>query len=169
MTLAVLAGGLAALAGCALFGAGKLPPKEPQSPARVSVRFCLASSQEAEGYREAADEHGWKVYVAADAFLTDREIWSAAVFTSDRKSLVRLDFTHLGATVLERVTREHVGGRLAIFINDDLVMSPVVQGPIANGKLYLDGDFSKARADEIARGLNAQRASLGPDLGRPEP
>jgi preprotein translocase subunit SecD len=63
---------------------------------------------------------------------------------------------------LEQTTAQHLGERLAIFIDNRLVLSPVLQTPIVGGRVYLDADFSPQQAERIARGLNAPPAESRP-------
>ncbi len=158
---------LLAMAGCTLFQRDGSPP-EPESPRPVKLRFHLASTEEVEGYQAARDEHGRLLYVTPTAFLTERDVWNASALASEKESLILLTLTEGGTMTMEWITRENVGRRLAVFIDDQLVMSPLVQAPLTGGKLYLAGGFSQAQAEKLARRLNAQRASFGPQFGGKE-
>ena len=149
------------MAGCALFDRSDEPPKPEDSP-RVSLRFHLAIDQETEGYDAAKDEGGRPLYVAPSSFLTERDVWNATVYASERRYLIELEFTPGGALHLQWATEDHVGQRLAIYVDDELVMTPIVPAPITQGRLFLDGEFSKRRAEKLAGALNAQRGLFGP-------
>jgi len=81
----------------------------------------------------------------------------AAVFSSDARCLVRIDFVATGSWTLARVTGANVGRRLVVFLDDELIMSPVIRGRLQQGSVYLDGSFSTSRAHEIVERLNARR------------
>lgn len=159
---------LTLLAGCAAAQPGGAGPTARKTEA-VQLRFHVGSTQEHEGYDLVADERGEPLYLAPQPFLTDEDIWQANVYSSEKKHLVLLEFTPAGAQALEWVTRRRVGGRLAVFLDDQLIMSPFIRAPLAGGKVYLDGEFTKRRATEIAEALIAQRAARAPVFGRPEP
>lgn len=144
--------------GCALFEPSAAPkPSEPPKP--ITVRFHLTATQEHEGYRAGADENGQPLYVAPASFLTENDVSRATVFASRQRYLVELEFRGFAAARLEQSTRENLGGRLAVFIDDRLIMSPRLLRPIAGGKVYLNGDFTRAQADEIVHRLTRMPAS----------
>jgi preprotein translocase subunit SecD len=149
-----------ACAGCATLSARG--PGDTNVPP-VAVRFHLAASEPREGYGEAADENGQLFYVDPEPLLTERDVARAAVLRSDRRNVVLLEFAPHGADVLDETSAAHLGDRLAIFIDDQLVMSPRMQSRITKGKAAISGGFSDARAAEIVRGLNAPRSVARPD------
>lgn len=151
---------LFACAGCATMAArGTGDANVPT----VAVRFHLAASEPREGYGEAADENGQLFYVDPEPLLTERDVARASVLRSDRRNVILLEFAPHGADVLDEASTAHLGERLAIFIDDQLVMSPRMQSRITKGKAAISGDFSDARAAEIVRGLNAPRSVARPD------
>jgi preprotein translocase subunit SecD len=154
--------------GCASL-AGPGPGRSSGGFKAVSIRFHVATAQETEGYLATADERGQPLFVAPQPFLTDADVWSADVFAGEHSQLVRLDFTEMGATALEWVTRRRVGHRLAVYVDDQLVMSPLLRAPLVGGKVYLDGGFSRSRAAQIAKALNEQRAARAPVQRRSTP
>ncbi len=147
------------LPGCALLGR-LFPPAPPDAP--VEVRFHLALASPAEGFTAAADEAGRPLYVAAEPFLTEADIALASVYRSSHRNLLLLELLPGSEITLESFTAEHVGHRLAIYLDGRLVMSPVIRGPLRQGKVYLDGDFGAAEAARLADRLNARRSSRPP-------
>jgi hypothetical protein len=163
--LRTLVGLAALLPSCA--GPGGGAPGKRGDPPPVQIRFHLAATQAREGYDERRDELGGPLYVVPQPFLTDERIWNAAVFEGQRRHLVRLTLDAAGTAILERVTRANRGARLAVYIDEELAMSPGIDQSITGGQVYLDAGFSRARADEIARAIEAQRAARAPVLGVP--
>ena len=150
-TCAVL--GLLALAGCAELG--RTASDSSQQSKKVSIRFCLAATEARDGYQPVKDEQGQTLFVKPDAVLTEADVKRASLMESQRRTIILLEFKPLAADRLDRETAEHLGDRLAIFLDDRLVMSPVIRSRIEQGKAAVDGDFSKERADEIVRALNS--------------
>jgi len=155
LTAAALALALTLPVGCSLRDReGSPSPEEPAKVEPVAIRFHLGTTTEREGYRKASDEQGRPLYIAGDPVLTERDIVSATALHSDRRSLVLLVFAPAASNDLRRLTGDHLGGRLAIFVDDDLVMSPLLRAPIAGGKVVLDAGFSRERANQIARAIS---------------
>ena len=151
---------------CVLLVVGCAALSQSAAPQPTRVRFYLARSAEHEGYRAAKDESGQPLYVAPEPFLTEQDISQASVFASRERTLIELEFRGLAAARLEQVTRANIGSRLAVFINDQLILSPWVQAPTASRKLLLDGGFSRARAEEIVRGLGGVPSTAPAVTGR---
>lgn len=146
--------GLLPLAGCALFQPGTARPSGP--PKQTALRFHVAAVDPQEGYQRTADEAGQPLYVAASPLLTEADVQYASVWNNRQRSLLFLEFGPRGTAMLGQTTAGDIGKRLAIFIDDQLVASPVIARPLTQGKVYVDGEFSKTRADEIVRGLLAR-------------
>ena len=143
------------VSGCATSDAHRNPSSQPSK--EVRLRFCLASSQPRDGYEPAKDEAGQRLYVAAEPFLTQHDVLRASTLVSNRRNLVLIEFYPLAARKLDEWSAEHIGERLAIFLDDELVMSPVVTSRIGQGKVALEGDFSKERAEAVARTLTPEQ------------
>lgn len=148
---------LPTLSGCAEFGRTGADPAA--GPPKVSIRFCLASVEAREGFRPVQDERGETLYVAPTALLTEADVKRASLGESQKRTIILLEFKPLAADRLDRETAEHLGDRLAIFVDEQLVMSPKVVSRISRGKAAVDGDFTKARAAEIVRVLNSGGAA----------
>jgi preprotein translocase subunit SecD len=159
----VLAAGLAS-SGCAEFGRTGSRPATP--PPKVSIRFCLASREASEGFEPVQDERGETLYVATTALLTEADVKSATLMESRKRTIILLEFKPLAADRLDRETANHIGKRLAIFVDDQLVVSPTINSRISRGKAAIDGDFTKERAAEIVRVLNSSSA---PPTSKPQP
>lgn len=59
------------------------------------------------------------------------------------------------AAAFARVTREHVGQRLAIMVDGTLFSAPVIQSPIEGGKGQISGRFDEREAFELAAALES--------------
>jgi preprotein translocase subunit SecD len=68
---------------------------------------------------------------------------------------VGLEFSPQGAEKFAAITRENIGKPLAIFLDDRLLMAPVVQTEIKDGKAVITGNFSIDEAKNLTIQLNA--------------
>lgn len=143
--------------GCVLWG-----PRDESPPARpkpIALRIYPASEQPQEGHEPMRDEAGRPLYVASEPLLTEADVKVATVLRSDRRALLLLEFSPMATGPLEALSLSRRGERLAITLDDRLVMSPVLSRPIRDGRLILDGGFSPQRAEQIARSLNTPHAT----------
>ena len=63
-----------------------------------------------------------------------------------------LTFTAAGAEQMRRATERRIGQKLAILIDGDVVMAPVIRAPITATAL-ITGSFTRADAERIVAGI----------------
>lgn len=68
--------------------------------------------------------------------------------------VVVLTWNDEGARLFEEVTRENVGRQLAIFLDGDVISSPVIREAIPGGTATISGGFSPTEARDLVRNLN---------------
>ncbi|MDB5265199.1 MAG: protein-export rane protein SecD, preprotein translocase subunit SecD [Parcubacteria group bacterium] len=68
--------------------------------------------------------------------------------------VIVLNFTEEGAALFEKITRENVGKELAIFLDEDVISSPVIQEEISGGAATITGSFTPNEGRELVRNLN---------------
>jgi preprotein translocase subunit SecD len=68
--------------------------------------------------------------------------------------IVSITFNEEGATLFEQVTRDHVSEQLAIFLDGEMMSSPVINEAIGGGKAIISGNFTPEDARELVRNLN---------------
>jgi hypothetical protein len=61
-----------------------------------------------------------------------------------------------GTKAFARYTREHIGERAAIIINDELLSAPVITGQINGGDLVIGGNFTVEETQNLARSISGQ-------------
>jgi preprotein translocase subunit SecD len=61
-----------------------------------------------------------------------------------------------GTKAFARYTREHIGGRAAIIIDDELLSAPVITGQINGGDLVIGGNFTVEETQNLARSISGQ-------------
>ncbi len=68
--------------------------------------------------------------------------------------IVSITFNEEGAELFEKITRENTGELLAIFLDGEMVSSPVINEPISGGKAIISGNFTPEEARLLVRNLN---------------
>lgn len=93
-----------------------------------------------------------------------------------QEPLVLLEFNDEGAKIFEDLTEKNLKKPLAIYIDNILISSPVVQEKISGGRAQITGRFNLEEARELARNLSAGalpvpiklifQETVGPTLGK---
>lgn len=68
--------------------------------------------------------------------------------------VVQLQFNSDGAALFEKITKEHKGEVLAIFLDGQPISTPVIQDEITGGEAVITGHFTADEARELVRNLN---------------
>ncbi|HEY4473921.1 MAG TPA: protein translocase subunit SecD [Candidatus Paceibacterota bacterium] len=68
--------------------------------------------------------------------------------------IIILSFNSDGAALFKKITEEHIGTQLGIFLDGALISSPVIQEAIPNGQATISGNFTPDAARELVRDLN---------------
>lgn len=68
--------------------------------------------------------------------------------------IVSITFNDEGAKLFEKLTKENVGSQLAIFLDGNMMSSPVINEAIGGGKAIISGNFTPDEARELVRNLN---------------
>ncbi len=68
--------------------------------------------------------------------------------------IVSITFNEEGAKLFETLTRDNVGKQLAIFLDGNVMSSPVINEAIGGGKAIISGQFTPDEARELVRNLN---------------
>lgn len=67
---------------------------------------------------------------------------------------VNITFNSEGRDLFAKITREHKGEVLAIFLDGQVISSPVIRDEIADGKAVISGGFKADEAKALVRDLN---------------
>ncbi len=88
---------------------------------------------------------------------------------------VLLKFDSAGAKLFEKITKNNVGQKLAIFLDGKPISTPVIQEAISGGEATITGQFSPTEARDLVKNLNfgalpvpislESSSSVGPTLG----
>jgi len=71
---------------------------------------------------------------------------------------VLITFNAEGREAFAEATREQVGRRLAILIEGEVVLAPVIMTPLLDGKVVITGNYSEAETEALAAKLQAAMA-----------
>lgn len=74
---------------------------------------------------------------------------------------VAITFSDAGGQIFERITEKNVGKPLAIFLDEQLIETPVVQQKIVGGQAVISGKFSLADAKKLVERFNAGALPAG--------
>jgi preprotein translocase subunit SecD len=124
-----------------------------QAAVRFEVR--LAEDKWAPGLREAkvsgSDRY---VYLHDEVIVSNGDIAAARVIPGGGPSQysISVEFNASGAERIRAATGNHIGKPVAILLDGQVVMTPVVRVPIGPAAL-ITGNFTKAEAERIANGV----------------
>lgn len=127
-----------------------------QAAVRFEVR--LAEEQPAPGLMRAPIIGTDRViYLHSDIVVTNGDISQSRVLPGNgpARFWVGVEFSQAGAEKMRRATASHVGQPLAILIDGDVVLAPVLRVPIT-GSAVISGDFTRDEAERIAKGIGIQ-------------
>ena len=121
----------------------------------AAVRFevRLAEAIPASGLRQTVISGNRTIYLQQRAVATNSDVASAELVQGSPGTFnVSITFTEDGAAKMRRATEGHIGRPVAILIDGDVVMAPVVKSPIS-GSAVITGNFTKAEAERIVGGI----------------
>lgn len=89
--------------------------------------------------------------------LTGKYLIKAQVVSNQTtgQPIIAIDFNPEGARLFERVTSQNIGKPVAIFLDDQLISSPVVQEAIKGGKAQITGNFTPDEVRRLVQLFNA--------------
>ena len=141
MRQALCAVALVLLAGCAT----------DSELVRHSLGMHSAHTEAGEGLRQMTDRHsGVQLWVAEQPVLSQNDIEQAEVLVGgDGQAVVLLSLSPSAQALLASITATQIGQPLAILIDGELRMAPIIREPISDGRLALTGFDSLAEANAL--------------------
>jgi hypothetical protein len=123
----------------------------------AAVRFevRLAEENPDNGLREAViSGAGRSIYLHQEAVVTNSDIAKAEVIQGDAASTfsVSVTFNADGAAKMLRASQSHIGRPLAILVDGEVVIAPVIRSPITTSAI-ISGTYTRAQAERIVSGL----------------
>ena len=153
---------LAVFAACA-FGPGSRPGSEraatPEPAAAPIIELRLARDTPAPGFIRASPafaspEDPEVVYMAETAIVSDADMEHIDADVVPGRGLgLWLQLTPEGAARLSRLTRENIGERLAVLLDSELMITPVIASEVGGGTMHLThlpAEFAERMAARIA-------------------
>ncbi len=135
-SIALAVGGccLALLAGC--ISSRPVPTKQMFSSIRIHVEADPALEPKNQIELPIAGGRTIRVYRSAE--ITEYDIASHRILRlPDGSTALELVLTEEGAEILEGLTARHIGERLVLVVNDQVVAVMPIRGPIRGGRLLL--------------------------------
>jgi SecD/SecF fusion protein len=130
-------------------------------PAALHSRFglYLASTEPQEGYRAATVQlRAETIYVAPTAALTSADVAQAQLESSaEGRPQIAIALTAGGRRRLADVTRQNVHKRLAIVVDDRVIIAPTITSEISDGGMLLTGAFTRQECEQIAEAISPGR------------
>jgi hypothetical protein len=148
----------AAVVGLALIGVaggfGYWSRVAVEAVAAVRFEVRLAEESPAPGLREAViSGSARRIYLHQETIVTNGDIAQARAIQSAASTFgVTITFNADGAAKMLRASRDHIGRPVAILVDGDVVLAPVVRGPISTSAI-ISGSYTKAEAERIAAGI----------------
>lgn len=132
-----------------------------QDTLRSLESLAVAASSSASGASQAVEGTGTTELPFADTGLTGRYLKTANMeFAGGQggqvanEPLVSVSFNDEGAKLFAKITREHVGEQLGIFLDGELLSAPVINEAITGGTAIISGDFTIEEARSLAENLS---------------
>jgi hypothetical protein len=134
----------------------------PQGSTTVyaAVRFevRLAEDHAGAGLREVKVTGSDRViYLHEEILLTNSDIARSAVVpgSSPSRFNIAIELSEAGAEKMRRATADHLGKPLAVLIDGEVVMAPVLRSAIGESAM-ITGDYSRAEAERIVNGIGVR-------------
>lgn len=96
--------------------------------------------------------------------------------TTTNQPSVGLNFNSTGRQLFDKITKEHIGDYLGIFLDGRPIEVPVIKDEIPNGQAEISGSFTVDQAKELVRNINfgalpipitlISTQTIGPSLGQ---
>jgi hypothetical protein len=140
-----------------LIGARVWSPFSPDVQAAVRFEVRLAEVKPAPGLREAkVEDSGRFIYLHQEVVVSNDDIAEARIVSiSASQYNVSVTLNKTGADKMQAATSGHIGRLLAILLDGQVVMAPVIRSPI-EGSAVITGNLTKAQAERIVNGITTR-------------
>ena len=120
----------------------------------VTVEFRLAEIVSGEGLTEMSIPGSFeKFYLHDEVLVSNADIAWAMPGSWQGRPVVELTLTETGREKFAQLTADNVGKRMGIVVDGKLVIVPMIQAPMLDGKAVIDGNFSEQETNRIAAGI----------------
>ncbi len=120
---------------------------------KLAKELSLSNLEKEQGTSTESQE---PTFVFIDTGITGRVIDKAQLqFNSTSgEPAVSLSFNKEGKELFAKVTKENIGGILAIFLDGQTISTPVIREEINDGKAQISGSFTPQEAKTLVRDIN---------------
>jgi hypothetical protein len=121
----------------------------------AAVRFevRLAEDSPGPGLREVkVSGTDQSIYLHEEVIVTNGDISAARVIHVGEAYTIGIEFSKAGATKMREATEKHIGKPMAILLDGQVVMAPVLHGPIDTSAV-IEGGFTEAEAEKVVNGI----------------
>jgi hypothetical protein len=153
--VALLAAIAVVVLGFVVAGSRSWPQGSTTVQAAVRFEVRLAEDRPADGLREVRLTGANRtIYLHEEIVVTNADVERAAVVPGSGPSRfnIGVQLNAAGAQKMRRATAGHVGRPMAVLIDGEVVMAPVLRDPIGDSAL-ITGDYPRAEAERIVNGI----------------
>lgn len=125
---------------------------------KLEVR--LASNEKVDSWERVLSSEGTEaLWVSPESVMTNDDVLLAEVSMMEEEYFVSILFTADGASKFAHMTEDHIGEKVAIMVDGQVISAPVIRNRITGGRATLSGDFTYEKAREIAQGITVLKKS----------
>lgn len=141
--------------GIVLLGSRLWPRMGFETYADVLFEVRLAETAPGPGLREAKVSESEQVIYLGEIVVSNGDIDRAEILPSrdGLEFVVGVHFTPEGARKMRVASQGHIGKPIAILIDGDVVMAPVLRSAIGDSA-EINGNYSREQAERIVNGLH---------------
>ncbi len=120
----------------------------------AQISFQLAENVITEGY-EAREMDGRKIYLNPKSEITQNDIEFVIKSHNeyDGMPIILLELDPEGTKKFADLTANNVQKMVAILVNNELLMAPVIQQEITGGKVQITGNFNDEKVEKLFKTL----------------
>ncbi|QDT45584.1 preprotein translocase subunit SecD [Gimesia alba] len=122
------------------------------------VEFFLAEMKPGEGLeKRSIEEIDRDVWLPAEPILSNQHFMEAQVgMDPEQMPLVTLKLNEEGAAIIRKASREHVDKPLAVVVDGEVIMAPIIRAPMG-AEVMITGIKTMDEAKRIARSLSGNK------------
>ncbi len=120
----------------------------------AQIAFRLAESEITEGYEEM-EMDGRKIYLNPKTEITQNDIDFVIKSHDDytNSPIIMLEMNSVGAKKFAALTASNLQKMLAILVDNELLMAPIIQQEITGGKVQITGNFDDKKVEKLFKTL----------------
>lgn len=120
----------------------------------AKIEFRLAEKTMYDGYEEK-EMDGEKIYLNRKVEITrnDIDFVIKSVNEYNEMPVIMLEMNEPGTQKFATLTANNLKKMLAILVNNEVLMAPVIQEKITEGKVQITGNFDNKKINEIFKTL----------------